>query len=58
MTKRAKHEPGATMQRLTILLPIDLIRAARHVAVDADLNLQDVVAAALRAYVARKGTAK
>lgn len=41
--------------KVTLRLPGPLVKQAKHYAVDADLDLQDVVAQALRAFLAKKG---
>lgn len=43
------------MVKVTFRLPAPLVRRAKHYAVDRDRDLQDVVAAALRAFLAKKG---
>jgi hypothetical protein len=49
-----------TLRKVTIGLPEGLWKRARHFAVDQDLDLQDVLAAALIAYLAKheKGGSK
>jgi len=44
-----------TRVKVTFKLPVALVRQAKHYAVDADQDLQDVVAEALRAFLAKKG---
>ena len=51
----ADKEP---VQKVTMNIPVALVKAAKHYAVDADKDLQDVVADALRLFLARKGAAK
>ena len=41
--------------KVTIRLPEALVRRAKHYAVDHAVNLQDVIAEALQAFLARKG---
>lgn len=43
------------MVKVTLRLPRDLVKRAKHHAVDHDRDLQDVVAEALRAFLAKKG---
>jgi predicted DNA binding CopG/RHH family protein len=44
-----------TRTKVTIRLPVALVKRAKHYAVDQDTNLQDVIAEALQAFLARKG---
>jgi hypothetical protein len=53
----AKDDTEATV-KVTFNLPVSLVKAAKHWAVDSDQNLQDVVAAALVAFLKRKGGVK
>jgi len=41
--------------KVTVRLPEALVRRAKHYAVDHDVDLQDVIADALQALLARKG---
>jgi hypothetical protein len=41
--------------KVTIRLPKDLLRKAKHYAIDQDADVQDVVAEALAAFLAKKG---
>jgi hypothetical protein len=41
--------------KVTLRLPEALVRQAKHYCVDANQSLQDVVAEALQAFLARKG---
>jgi hypothetical protein len=41
--------------KVTIRLPKELLRRAKHYAIDHDADVQDVVAEALTAFLARKG---
>jgi len=50
MSKQASKSTGERT-RVTMNLPTDLLRTAKHYAVDADMDLQDVVASALRTYL-------
>jgi len=43
------------LAKVTLRLPTSLVKQAKHYAVDADLDLQEVVAQALRAFLSRKG---
>jgi len=43
------------MVKVTLKLPVALVKQAKHYAVDADQDLQEVVAEALRVFLARKG---
>ena len=49
-----KAKGAKSMLKTTLLLPADLMRHAKIYAVKTDQTLQDVVEAALRAYLARK----
>jgi hypothetical protein len=51
----ANKEP---VQKVTMNLPVSLVKQAKHYAVDADLDLQAVVAEALRVFLARKAGAR
>ena len=42
--------------KVTLRLPAPLVKQAKHYAVDADLDLQEIVAQALRAFLGRKGS--
>ena len=42
-------------QKVTIGLDPALVKAAKHAAVDRNVDFQDIVAAALKAYLAKKG---
>ncbi len=44
-----------TRVKVTLKLPQSLVRQAKHYCVDRDADLQDVVAEALHAFLARKG---
>jgi hypothetical protein len=46
---------GAEKRKVTINLPADLLKQAKHAAVDQDQDLQDLVADALTAYLSKKG---
>jgi predicted HicB family RNase H-like nuclease len=46
--------PEAEKQQFNVYLPPELIRAAKHAAVDAQQSLSAFVEAALRAYVEKK----
>ncbi len=43
------------LAKVTLRLPASLVKRAKHHAVDADLDLQDVVAQALQQFLSRKG---
>jgi predicted transcriptional regulator len=43
---------------VTVRLPKELVKAAKHHAVDTEQDFQDVLAEALRAFLARKGGAR
>ena len=43
------------MDKTTLRLPSALMKAAKHYSVDADVDLQDIVAEALRDYLAKRG---
>jgi hypothetical protein len=43
------------LTKITLRLPASLVKQAKHYAVDADLDLQEVVSQALRAFLSRKG---
>lgn len=47
--------PRDTLVKTTLRLPADLMKAAKHFAIEQDKDLQDIVADALRAHLARKG---
>jgi len=51
---------GDKVEKIKVTLGLDpaLVKAAKHYAVDTDQDLQDVVAAALIAYLKRKGGSK
>ena len=44
-----------TRVKVTLKLPQSLVRQAKHYCVDRDADLQDVVAEALNAFLAKKG---
>jgi hypothetical protein len=41
--------------KVTLRLPAALVKRSKHFAVDAELDLQEVVAQALRQFLSRKG---
>ena len=43
------------MTKTSLRLPTDLLKAAKHRAVDLDMDLQDLVALALQQYLAKGG---
>jgi len=43
------------MVKVTIRLPKELLRKAKHYAIDHDVDFQDVAAEALAAFLAKKG---
>jgi len=49
-TKDAKQDQEP-MSKVTMRLPTSVLKAAKHLAVDTDEDLQDVVAHALRAFL-------
>ena len=50
-SKRPGEVTAKERSKVTLNLPTDLVRRAKHHAIDHDTDLQDVVAAALRAYL-------
>ena len=50
--RRADETP---MEKTTLRLPAALMKRAKHWSVDADVDLQDIVAEALRDYLAKRG---
>jgi len=59
MALRRGHGMDKTpLQKVTLGLDPALVKAAKHYAVDTDQDFQDVVAAALIAYLKRKGGSK
>lgn len=52
-TNARRARGDATSTKVTLRLPADLVRRAKHHAVDADLDLQDVMAQALALLLAR-----
>jgi hypothetical protein len=46
---------GDDKVKLTIRLPRELLRRTKHYAIDHDADVQDVVAEALTAFLAKKG---
>ena len=44
--------------KVTINLPVGLVKAAKHAAIEQDVDLQDLVADALLRYLASKGVAR
>lgn len=47
--------PDAKLVKTTLRLPADLMKAAKHLAVERECSLQDVLAAALKAYLPKGG---
>jgi hypothetical protein len=43
------------LRKVTLGLPEELLKRAKHAAVDEDRDLQDIVADALTAYLSKKG---
>jgi hypothetical protein len=50
-----RREAGADGEsvKLTVRLPVSLVKAAKHYAIDAGIDVQEVVAQALAAFLAR-----
>ena len=48
----AEREPADV--KLTVRLPGDLVKRAKHYAIDADLDVQDIVAQALAVFLAQQ----
>jgi hypothetical protein len=47
--------PDTERVKVTLNLPVALVRRAKHFAIDHDEDLQDVVTEALKQYLGRKG---
>jgi hypothetical protein len=56
-TQRKEKEPMTKpmMVKTSLRFPVDLLKAAKIRAVESDMDLQDLVADALRLYLQRKG---
>jgi predicted DNA binding CopG/RHH family protein len=52
---RRSNEPVDDQAKVTFRLPERLVKRAKHFAIDANLDLQDVVREALEQFLARKG---
>lgn len=52
---RRPNEPVDDPAKVTFRLPDRLVKRAKHYAIDANLDLQDVVREALEQFLARKG---
>jgi predicted DNA binding CopG/RHH family protein len=52
---RRSIEPVDDLAKVTFRLPERLVKRAKHYAIDANLDLQDVVREALEQFLSRKG---
>jgi excisionase family DNA binding protein len=55
MARRRPNEPVDDQAKVTFRLPERLVKRAKHYAIDADQDLQDVIREALEQFLARKG---
>jgi hypothetical protein len=56
-TQRNEQKPTKQLERTktSLRIPVDLLKAAKIRAVETDMDLQDLVADALRMYLQQKG---
>jgi predicted DNA binding CopG/RHH family protein len=52
---RRSERKAEDKAKVTLKLSSELVRQAKHYAIDHDVDLQDLVAAALRAYLPKAG---